>query len=185
MGCPMSQAASYAAVDLGASGGRVMVGRVGPAACELTEAHRFPNVPVRLPDGLHWDVLRLYREVLDGLGAAAAGAGSPQPTSPDRITSVAVDSWGVDYGLLDASGALLGNPYHYRDARTEGLAEVVAETGLPPSTVLTAVGSHDTASAVVAVPADGERFAYVSCGTWALVGVELDEPVLTEASRAA
>jgi rhamnulokinase len=62
---------------------------------------------------------------------------------------------------------------------------VVAETGLPASTVLTAVGSHDTASAVVGVPAQGERFAYVSCGTWALVGVELEEPVLTEASRAA
>ena len=282
----MSQPASYAAVDLGASGGRVMVGRAGPGALELAEAHRFPNVPVRLPDGLHWDVLRLYREVLDGLRAAAGG--------PDRLTSVAVDSWGVDYGLLDASGALLGNPYHYRDARTEGmveklaarippadlygatglqmiplntiyqlaaasgtpqleaaatlllipdllgywlsggtgaeatnasttglldvrtgrwsgevlealgiragllpplrrpgevlgqlLPEVLAETGLPPSTVLTTVGSHDTASAVVGVPAEGERFAYVSCGTWALVGVELDAPVLTEASRAA
>ena len=282
----MSQPASYAAVDLGASGGRVMVGGAGPGALELAGAHRFPNVPVRLPDGLHWDVLRLYREVLDGLRAAAGG--------PDRLTSVAVDSWGVDYGLLDASGALLGNPYHYRDARTEGmveklaarippadlygatglqmiplntiyqlaaasgtpqleaaatlllipdllgywlsggtgaeatnasttglldvrtgrwsgevlealgiragllpplrwpgevlghlLPEVLAETGLPPSTVLTTVGSHDTASAVVGVPAEGERFAYVSCGTWALVGVELDAPVLTEASRAA
>ncbi len=290
----MSQAASYAAVDLGASGGRVVVGRVGPGTLELTEAHRFPNVPVRLPDGLHWDVLRLYREVLDGLRAAAAGAGSLPPTSPAAIASVAVDSWGVDYGLLDASGALLGNPYHYRDPRTDGmvekvaarvppadlyaitglqflplntiyqlaaasgtpqleaaaalllipdllgywlsghtgaeatnasttglldvragrwsgevlealgirpellpplrrpgevlgglLPEVVAETGLPSATVLTAVGSHDTASAVVGVPAEGERFAYVSCGTWALVGVELEEPVLSEASRAA
>jgi len=282
----MSQPGTYAAVDLGASGGRVMVARVGPATLDLTEAHRFPNVPVRLPDGLHWDVLRLYGDVLDGLRAAAA--------SFDGIASVAVDSWGVDYGLLDPSGALLGNPYHYRDGRTEGLVEkvaarippadlygatglqfipvntiyqlaaasgtpqlgaagtlllipdligywlsgrtgaeatnasttglldvrtgrwsgeilealgiraellpelrrpgdvlgpllpeVLAETGLPPSTVLTTVGSHDTASAVVAVPAEGERFAYISCGTWALVGVELDEPVLTEASRAA
>jgi rhamnulokinase len=282
----MQQADSYAAVDLGASGGRVMVGRVGPSRLELTEAHRFPNVPVRLPDGLHWDVLRLYRDVLDGLRAAAAAS--------DRIVSVAVDSWGVDYGLLDASGALVGNPYHYRDGRTDGmvekvaaqiepeelyrrtgvqflavntvyqlaaaagtpqlaaartlllipdligywltglagaeatnasttglldvrtgrwsgevldavgirpellpplrrpgevvgplLGEVVAETGLPPATVLTAVGSHDTASAVVGVPAEGGRFAYVSCGTWALVGVELDEPVVTDASRQA
>ncbi|HTC85811.1 MAG TPA: hypothetical protein VK656_03860, partial [Candidatus Acidoferrum sp.] len=56
-----------AAVDLGASSGRVMVGRVGPKELEVTEVHRFPNQPVRLPDGLHWDVLRLYREVLDGL----------------------------------------------------------------------------------------------------------------------
>ena len=276
----------YAAVDLGAASGRVMLASVGPARLDLREAHRFPNVPVRLPDGLHWDVLRLYRDVLDGLRAAAGDT--------DGIASVGVDSWGVDFGLLDAAGALVGNPYHYRDGRTDGmvekvaaqilpetsyhltgvqvlaintvyqlaaasgtpqleaartlllipdligywltgragaeatnasttglldvrsqewsgavldavgirpellpplrrpgevvgplLGEVVTETGLPPSAVLTAVGSHDTASAVVGVPADGERFAYVSCGTWALVGVELDAPVLTEASREA
>src|SRR6266545_4422689 len=139
MGCPMSQAASYAAVDLGASGGRVVVGRVGPGTLELTEAHRFPNVPVRLPDGLHWDVLRLYREVLDGLRAAAAGAGSLPPTSPAAIASVAVDSWGVDYGLLDASGALLGNPYHYRDPRTDGMVEKVAAR-VPPADLYAITG---------------------------------------------
>jgi len=276
----------YAAVDLGASSGRVMVGRVGPAQLDLHEAHRFPNEPVRLPDGLHWDILRLYREILHGLRAAAGDA--------EPIVSVGVDGWGVDYGLLDETGTLLGNPYHYRDARTAGAADkvhaeipfedlyaitglqflpfntiyqlaaaagtpqldaartllllpdllgywltgragseqtnasttglldvrtgnwsaevlraagirrelltplrrpgeavgpvrsdVAEETGLPRSAVVTAVGSHDTASAVVGVPADGERFAYVSCGTWSLVGVELERPVLTEESRKA
>ena len=276
---------SYVAVDLGAASGRVMVGTVGPSRLDLVEAHRFPNQPVSLPDGLHWDVLRLYREVLDGLAAAGRGG---------EIASVGVDAWGVDYGLLDASGALLGNPYSYRDGRTAGVAdrvhaaisrqnlyrltgvqflpfntlyqlaadaaagrlggartallipdlvgywltgskgaevtnasttglldagsrcwsspvldavglppellpplrragevigpprdEVVAETGLGPAAVVTAVGSHDTASAVVAVPSEGDRAAYVSCGTWSLVGVELEHPVLTPESREA
>jgi rhamnulokinase len=275
----------HVAVDLGASSGRVVVGRVGPSRLDLHEVHRFPNEPVRLPDGLHWDILRLYREVLRGLRTAAGEA--------EPILSIGVDGWGVDYGLLDETGALLGNPYHYRDARTEGaadkvhaqlpfedlyaitgvqflpfntiyqlaaagtpqldaartllllpdllgywltgragaeqtnasttglldvrsgdwsdevlraagihrellpplhgpgqavgpvLADVAEETGLPRSTVVTAVGSHDTASAVVGIPADGQRFAYISCGTWALVGVELERPVLTEESRTA
>ncbi|CAL9644798.1 L-Rhamnulokinase [Streptomyces sp. enrichment culture] len=273
---------AYAAVDLGASSGRVMVGRVGPDSLELTEAHRFPNRPVRVPEGLRWDVLALYAGVLEGLGAAG------------QVDSVGIDSWAVDYGLLDADGALLGNPVHYRDARTDGVAETVwasvpapelyAATGLQyapfntlyqltaarstaqlahaerlllmpdlltywltgeqgteltnasttqlidprtrdwaygvaerlgidlglfaplrrpgdPAGVLrpevleatglagpvpvTAVGSHDTASAVAAVPATGERFAYICTGTWSLAGLELDAPVLTEESRAA
>ena len=79
-----------AAVDLGASSGRVMVGRVAPDELELREVHRFPNEPVRLPDGLHWDILRLYREVLGGLREAARA---------DGLASVGVDSWGVDFGL--------------------------------------------------------------------------------------
>jgi len=273
---------SYAAVDLGASGGRVMVGRVGAGSLELTEAHRFANRPVRLPEGLRWDVLALYGGVLDGLRAAG------------RVDSVGIDSWAVDYGLLDSDGALLGNPVHYRDSRTEGVAEkvwasvpaerlyaatglqyapfntlyqlvaargsaqlaaaerlllipdllaywltgeqgteltnasttqlidprtrewsydiasrlgidlglfaplrqpgdpagalrpeVLEETGLRGPVPVTTVGSHDTASAVAAVPADGERFAYICTGTWSLAGLELAAPVLTEASRAA
>ncbi|MEU8970492.1 rhamnulokinase family protein [Streptomyces monashensis] len=279
----MSAAArSYAAVDLGASGGRVMVGRVGAGSLELGEAHRFPNRPVRVPEGLRWDALALYGGVLDGLRAAG------------QVASVGIDSWAVDYGLLDADGALLGNPVHYRDARTEGVAEkvwatvpagelygatgiqyapfntlyqltaarasrqlaqaerlllipdllaywltgeqgteltnasttqlidprtrtwaygiaerlgidlalfpplrqpgdpagmlrpeVLAETGLGDPVPVTAVGSHDTASAVAAVPASGERFAYICTGTWSLAGLELTAPVLTEESRAA
>ena len=273
---------SYAAVDLGASSGRVMVGRVGPDSLELTEAHRFVNRPVRVPEGLRWDILALYGGVLDGLRAAG------------RVDSVGIDSWAVDYGLLDADGALLGNPVHYRDSRTEGVAEkvwstapaeqlyaatglqyapfntlyqlvaakesaqlssaarlllipdllsywltgeqgteltnasttqlidprtrawsydiasrlgidlglfaplrqpgnpagvlrpeVLEETGLRGPVPVTTVGSHDTASAVAAVPADGERFAYICTGTWSLAGLELGTPVLTEESRAA
>ncbi|MEV0319853.1 rhamnulokinase family protein [Streptomyces sp. NPDC050658] len=278
---------SYAAVDLGASSGRVMVGRVGPGTLELTEAHRFANRPVRVPEGLRWDILGLYAGMLDGIRAAGALCGG-------RLDSVGIDSWAVDYGLLDADGALLGNPVHYRDARTDGIAEKVwasmpatelyaatgiqyapfntlyqlaaarttaqlasasslllipdllsywltgeqgteltnasttqlidprtrdwsqevaarvgidlalfpplrlpgapagllrpellAETGLTGPVPVTTVGSHDTASAVAAVPATGERFAYICTGTWSLAGLELDAPVLTEASRAA
>jgi rhamnulokinase len=276
---------TVAAVDLGASGGRVIAGRVGPGLLELREAHRFPNLPVRIGGTLHWDILGLYREVVDGLGAAAGGS---------DLASAGIDSWGVDYGLIDSGGALLGNPVHYRDRRTVGVVErvlariparelyavtgiqqlpfntvcqlvaaegtpqlgaaatlllipdllgywltgsagaeitnasttqlldvrertwsrplieragippgifpalrrpgeivgellpdVAAGAGLPAGLPVVAVGSHDTASAVAGVPAQGENFAYISCGTWSLVGVELDRPVLTEASRAA
>ena len=276
---------AFAAVDLGASSGRVMVGRVGPKTLDLIEAHRFANVPVRAGGTLHWDILALYREILSGLRSAGAHAGP--------LASVGIDSWGVDYGLLDRTGALLGNPVHYRDRRTAGvlarvlervpaeelywttglqqlpfntlyqlvaavgtpqldaartllmipdlitywltgeigaektnasttqlydvrrrewapdligkvglpadlfpalhepgavthavLPDVLDETGLSALTVA-AVGSHDTASAVVGVPATHPDFAYVSCGTWSLVGVELAEPILTDDSRAA
>jgi rhamnulokinase len=272
----------HAAIDLGASSGRVVVADIGPGQLALTEANRFPNGPVRLNDGLHWDILSLYRGALDGLARAGA------------IDTIGVDSWAVDYGLLDAHGALLGNPYHYRDSRTDAVidkvhgripfAELYARTGLqfltfntiyqlaaaegspqleaaqslllipdligywltghlgaevtnasttallgvrerewsdelvaaiglrrsllPPlrrpgdvlgpllpgvreetglgaATTVVSVGSHDTASAVVGVPMEGERSAYISLGTWGLVGVELSEPVLTDASRAA
>jgi rhamnulokinase len=270
-----------AAVDLGAASGRVMLGRVTPETLELTEVHRFDNVPVRVDGRLHWDILRIYREVLDGLREAGRVAG--------RLDSVGIDSWGVDYGLLDADGRLVGNPVHYRDGRTDEVAprvlarltperlyertglqflpfntlyqlaassiveltvartmlmipdllsywltgavgaeltnasttqlldarthewatdldapvhllpalrrpgenggvlreEVLDELGLAGPVPVTAVGSHDTASAVVGVPASDERFAYISCGTWSLVGVELDAPVLTEESRRA
>jgi rhamnulokinase len=281
---------AVAAVDLGASGGRVIVGVVGPRELVLHEAHRFGNVPVAVQGTLHWDILRLYGDILAGLRAASGDF---------ELASVGIDSWGVDYGLLDSGGALLGNPVHYRDARTTGVAErvhaalgardmyqatgtaqlplntvyqlvaardtpqlaaartlllipdlvgywltgeagaeitnasttglldgrarawataLMAQAGIPPgvfpplrqpgsrvgevlSDVLgnvlggagpgtkplpvTAVGSHDTASAVAGVPADGASFAYISCGTWSLAGVELAGPVLTDASREA
>ena len=113
--------AAVAAVDLGASGGRVMVGRVsaghhGADQLALHEAHRFPNTPVRVLGTLHWDILRLYREMVGGLGAAARSF---------DLASAGIDSWGVDYGLLDAGGALLGNPVHYRDSRTEAVVDDV------------------------------------------------------------
>jgi sugar (pentulose or hexulose) kinase len=271
----------FAAVDLGASSGRVMVAEVGDDRLDLTEAHRFPNLPVTAGGVLHWDVLALYRGVLDGLRAAG------------ELASAGIDTWAIDYGLLDRTGALLGNPVHYRDRRTDGVLErvldlvpaeelyrvtglqqlpfntlyqlvaaagspqldqastlllipdllgywltgevgaertnasttqlydvrrrewadqliekvglpaglfpplhepgeaarparaaVLEETGLSTLDVVS-VGSHDTASAVVGIPAEGPDFAYVSCGTWSLVGLELTEPVLTEPSRLA
>jgi rhamnulokinase len=277
---------TFAAVDLGASSGRVMVAKVGPGRLDLHEVHRFPNRPVLTGGTLHWDILGLYAGVLDGLRAAGRDGG--------RLDGIGIDSWAVDYGLLDSDGALLGNPVHYRDARhatavpdvhavvppeelyavtglqhlpfntvfqlaatrgsarlaaaerlllvpdlfaywlagaqgaeltnasTTGLldattrdwawelidrlglprglfppirqpgerlgelrGDVLYETGLTGPVPVTAVGSHDTASAVVGVPAASDRFAYISCGTWSLVGVELDGPVLTEASRTA
>jgi rhamnulokinase len=255
------------------------------AELRLSEAHRFANIPVTARGTLHWDILRLYAGVLTGIRIADRDC---------ELASVGIDSWGVDFGLVDASGALLGNPVHYRDARTAGVAdrvlalvpaaELYATTGtqqLPFNTIyqlaaaagtpqleaartlllipdllaywltgiaaaevtnasttqlldvrsrswatavigragipahlfpqlrqpgdmigevlpdvaaaaelprrsrplaVCAVGSHDTASAVVGVPAAGPDFAYVSCGTWSLVGVELDHPVLTKAS---
>ena len=269
---------TVAAVDLGASGGRVMAGQVGTEGVELHEVHRFPNEPVAAGGTLYWDILRLYAEVRHGLAAAVRRF---------ALAGVGIDSWGVDFGLLDASGALLGNPVHYRDARTTGVparvhaavpaaelyavtgiqhlpfntiyqlaatptvrhaatmllipdllaywltgtsgaeitnasttslldvrtqawaTQVIEKAGLPPRIFpplrrpgeiigpviepnglgspfpVIAVASHDTASAVAAVPAAGPGFAYISSGTWSLAGMELDAPVLTTASRAA
>ena len=251
-----------------------MLGRVGPDELSLTPVARFPNGPVTRPDGhLHWNYSGLYGAVRKGLEEALAA-------SP-HLASVGIDSWAVDYGLLDAEGELVEEPFHYRDVRTAHGVETVhailpfeqlyrrnglqflpfntlyqyaaeaslgraqlallipdlvahgltgravaertnASTtgllnvttgdwddtliellGLPrylfpelvePGQVIgpwrdgvnvVAVGSHDTASAVVAVPATDRDFAYISCGTWGLVGVETDHPVLTDEARAA
>jgi len=126
---------TVAAVDLGASGGRVMAGQVGDSGVTLHEVHRFPNEPVTAGGTLYWDVLRLYADVRRGLELAARQF---------PLASAGIDGWGVDYGLLDEAGALLGNPVHYRDARTEGAgvpvpaAEIYAVTGtqyLPFNTI--------------------------------------------------
>ncbi|AQX81646.1 rhamnulokinase [Plantibacter flavus] len=277
---------TVAAVDLGATSGRVMLGHVGPGELRLVPVARFPNTPVRTPDGLHWNILELYRSIIAGL----SGAAKQEP----HLASIGIDSWAVDYGLL-RQGRLLGAPFHYRDERTAAgveavhgtvpfadlyrvnglqflpfntvyqlaterdagmldvadtallvpdliahwltgarvaeatnasttglvrageptawdtellgrlhipatilppivqpgdrigtlLEAVATEVGLASSTPVTAIGSHDTASAVVAVPMTTPDAAYISCGTWGLVGVELERPVLTEASRAA
>lgn len=282
-----SPAGAVAAVDLGATSGRVMHARVGANTLELTEAARFPNTPVRLWEGsrsaLHWDLTGLFSHVLEGLGSVAR--------AEPGLASVGVDAWAVDYGLL-RDGRLLGEPYHYRDERTaDGVSLVHArvspeelyragglqflpfnslyqlaldqETGasetadgflliadlvtywlsgqaiaertnasttgllaadgswndvliarlglrrslfaplvdpgttigsllpsldLPfagPGPVVTAVGSHDTASAVVAVPMDASRAAYISCGTWGLVGVEVPRRIVSDDALAA
>ena len=94
---------NVAAVDLGASSGRVMVARAGPGELTLREVHRFGNVPVRAGGTLHWDILRLYADVLEGLRA-----GQAETSGAGGLASVGIDSWGVDYGLLDRTGALLG-----------------------------------------------------------------------------
>lgn len=264
----------------------MIAARVSGDGVQLREVSRFPNEPVLIRGTLHWDILRLYADVVAGLKSASASF---------PLASAGIDSWGCDYGLLDGDGALIGNPVHYRDRRTDGISvpvaasELYAVTGiahLPFNTVfqvaaaagtsalasarklllipdllaywltgvagaevtnasttalldvasrtwaaglmkragispelfpalrqpgevigpaddpsgggggglagadgkplpLIAVGSHDTASAVAAVPAAGPDFAYISSGTWSLVGMELDRPVVTEASRAA
>ncbi|WP_165986474.1 rhamnulokinase family protein [Streptomyces sp. YIM 98790] len=129
----MSGVRHLAAVDLGATSGRVMLARVAPGELSLAEVHRFPNRPVRTGTTLHWDILSLHQGVLDGL--RAAGRQAPG----GRLDGVGIDSWAVDYGLLDADGALLGNPVHYRDARTEGMAEKAAAV-LPPERLYAETG---------------------------------------------
>ena len=110
-----------------------MRGRFDGERVSIEEIHRFPNEPVQLPDGLHWDILRLYHEVLTGIGLAARD-GNP-------VASVSIDTWGTDYGLIDDAGRLIGNPYHYRDPRTEGMPDRVF-AHLPAAEVYAATGSQ-------------------------------------------
>lgn len=271
---------TVAAVDLGATSGRVIVGRIDDGMLRTRHVTRFPNEPVRIPDGLHWDILDLHRRVVDGLAAA-------EREFPGEIASVGIDSWAVDYGLLRGD-RLLGVPFHYRDERTaagvkavharidpaelyqrnalqhlpfntlfqlatEGTLldiadrmllipdllgqwltgaavaertnasttglldprtrewdrDLVSRLGIPerilPPLVdagtslgrlagtaaqavgreleVIAVASHDTASAVVAIPSTASGSAYISCGTWGLVGLELEHPILTDEAR--
>jgi rhamnulokinase len=278
--------AVFAAVDIGASGGRVIAGWVAGDSIGTDVVHRFDNGANEVDGTLRWNIHGLYDEVITGLGKLAQRY--------SRVVSVGIDTWAVDYGLLDADGQLIEDPHCYRDPRTAEavaavhdqidpaelysitglqflpfntiyqlhaeqscpawqraatalllpdllaywltgtlatdvtnasttalmdagsrdwsdrllqiagidrqsvppidpagtvrgrlLPEVIKATGLPEDTVLTSVGSHDTASAVVAVPATTAGFGYVSSGTWSLVGVETAEPILTEPSRAA
>lgn len=273
-----------AAIDLGATSGRVMRAVVGEGSIEMIEVARFPNGPIERADGLHWDIEALRGHVMAGLRRAFA--------DDPLITSIGIDSWAVDYALM-AGGRMLAEPFHYRDERTargvaavhavvppdelyaasglqhlpfntvfqlaaetpEALAAadvmllipdlvafwltgravaeatnasttglldprtgewnesliatlglprglftqlvrpgeaiggltpaVAAELRAPEGVVVTAVGSHDTASAVVGVPMTRPDAAYISCGTWGLVGLELEHPVITDAAREA
>jgi len=274
---------SALAFDLGASSGRAVVGTFAGERLTVKDTHRFANEPVHVLEHMHWDILRLVHEIKQGLIATRL-------QGYNDIESIGIDTWGVDFGLLSASGELLGNPYHYRDPHTLGVMEEVfqlvsradifartgiqfipfntlyqlyalkkanspllerAETlllipellryfltgerhsewtiasttqlcdprtrtwdrdlitqlGLPthlflepqepgsavgrllpavsaelgvPALPLIAVAEHDTGSAVVAVPAEGAEFAYLSCGTWSLLGTELPQPVMNE-----
>ncbi|MDQ0799901.1 rhamnulokinase family protein [Arthrobacter sp. SLBN-112] len=277
----------FAAVDIGASSGRVMLGRVAPGTgVSLETVHRFPNGVVEIDGGLRWDFDALFAEVLAGLRAAATVASAQGET----IASIGIDTWAVDYGLVNKAGRLVAQPFSYRDDRSRAavapvhakldparlyattglqflqfntiyqlaaerdldglqallipdliaflltgvrrteatnasttglfdavagewatgffaplglrkdlfppliqpgetvgtlLPEIAAAVDLPQDTKVVAVGSHDTASAVAAVPAEKVDFAYISSGTWSLVGLELNQPVLTEAGRGA
>ncbi|MCA1739977.1 MAG: rhamnulokinase, partial [Actinobacteria bacterium] len=111
----MTEEATFLAIDLGAESGRALLGRFDGEHVVLEEIHRFPNTPVRVTDGLHWDVLSIFREVKEGLAKAAE--------KTERLESVGVDSWGVDFALLDREGALVSNPLNHRDPRTEGMVE--------------------------------------------------------------
>jgi rhamnulokinase len=108
----------FAAVDLGADSGRVFTGAFDRGRVDLREVHRFPNRPVRLPDGLHWNLLELFLQAVHGLEIAASESGP--------LAGVAFDTWAVDYGLLDARGRLIDLPYHYRDPRSR---KMVARAG--------------------------------------------------------
>ena len=288
---PGEASPSFAAIDLGATSGRVIVGTVlgdtGAQRVELTEVGRFPNTPKReVVDGVEhlvWDLPALWVGIIAGLRSAVEQFGD--------LAGIGIDSWAVDYGLLDADGVELGNPVNYRDERTGPvlervfdlvsaqamyasnglqiqpfttafqllaesrlsraatvllipdllghrltgvaraeltnasttglldagtrawdaeltralgvdpellpeviapgellgslLSDVAAQIGASAEIPVWTVGSHDTASAVVAVPLSDQDAAYISCGTWSLVGLELPDPVLTDASRAA
>lgn len=108
------------AFDLGAESGRAILGQLNGERITLSEVHRFPNTPVPLPDGLHWNTLSLWNEIRRGLALGAQAAGN-------ELSGLGLDTWGVDFGLLDRNGALLGNPYHYRDGRTDGIMEKTFE----------------------------------------------------------
>jgi len=123
----------YLGVDLGAESGRVMAGLWNGKTMRLEELHRFPNGPVEIAGTLRWDVLRLWSEIQHGLSLAARSYGK-------AVQSVGVDAWGVDFVLLSKENEMLGQPFHYRDARTQGMlqaalgrvprAEIFAATGL-------------------------------------------------------
>jgi sugar (pentulose or hexulose) kinase len=170
----VNEAATFLAVDLGASSGRVMAGCWDGSAFSLREVHRFANGGVRVEAGLYWDALGIWSGILEGLRSFRA-------TSGVAPAGIGIDAWGVDYGLLDRRGRLIGNPYHYRDARTEGmLAQVHARvdgytmfqaTGVQPMAINTAyqlasmVAANDEelarAHSLLPIP---DLFQYFLCG---------------------
>jgi rhamnulokinase len=113
---PIATMSTYLAVDLGAESGRGFLGRFDGRQLALEEVHRFPNGPVQMLDTLYWDLPRLWEEVKTALGKGAALDGG--------LDGVGVDTWGVDFALIGRGETLLGNPVHYRDARTNGMVEI-------------------------------------------------------------
>ena len=115
----MVTSSHYIAVDLGAESGRVMLATLANDKIDIQQMHRFPNGPIKENDSLRWDFEKLFAEIKTGLKKAFS-------VQPD-IVSIGVDTWGVDFGLLDAEGKLIENPYHYRDARNDGMIEKACE----------------------------------------------------------
>lgn len=115
---------SYLAIDLGATSGRAMLGSLRDGVLQIEEVHRFPNTPVRNGGRIHWDILRLLHEVEQSIGKAAHAASDP-------LVSFGIDTWGLDYGLLDASDQLLGNPYHYRDMGSRSMQAELSQRIAP------------------------------------------------------
>ncbi|HXD17573.1 MAG TPA: hypothetical protein VN654_11210, partial [Vicinamibacterales bacterium] len=111
--------ANFLAFDLGAESGRAMSGHLRSGVLNLAEICRFPNDPVRRNGSLYWDVLRLWLHMQRALEQVS--------TDPRGLDSIGVDAWGCDYGLLGERGELLGNPFHYRDSRTDGIMASVFE----------------------------------------------------------
>ncbi len=128
----MPDTVNFLAFDLGASSGRALLGRWDGARFVLKELHRFENGPVDILGNLHWDTPRLWGEVKAGLAHYAAAYTEP-------LAGIGIDTWGVDYALLDAHGRLLGNPYNYRDPRTDGMLEYV-DTLIPRSDIFAQTG---------------------------------------------
>ena len=114
----------YLALDLGAESGRGLLGRFDGRHLTLEEVHRFPNGPVRMLDTLHWDLPRLFDEIKVALRKAASGGAKPE--------GIGIDTWGVDFGLIGRGDTILGNPVHYRDARTDGMIELACSLGPEP-----------------------------------------------------
>lgn len=108
------------AIDLGASSGRGIVGSFDGEKLTLRENHRFSNDPVNLCGRLYWDILRIFHEIKLSIQKTVLDG--------DRVSSIGIDTWGVDYGLLDRNGRLLSNPVHYRDTRTQNAQELVSKT---------------------------------------------------------
>ncbi len=116
----MAEIKKYIAVDLGAESGRVMLGSVSARKLILEEIHRFSNEPIEENGSLRWDFNKLLSEIKTGIAKAAKVAGT-------QVWGIGVDSWGVDFGLLDVDGKLIENPYHYRDSQTNGMREKAFE----------------------------------------------------------
>ncbi|TFH41255.1 MAG: rhamnulokinase, partial [Lysobacterales bacterium] len=123
---------SMLAFDLGAESGRAILGTLADGRLSLRELVRFANHPVRLPNGLHWDILHLWSEMVTGLSQAAQ-------LSDIKISSIGLDTWGVDFALLDDNGALVGLPYHYRDSRTDGMLQTAFDL-VPRQEIFAATG---------------------------------------------